>query len=85
MFTNRNLNLKDVWFLFWSHASSSSPIKMSVPTVSSLPLITILCCFVLFLFLDKVSLCNPYCPGADCVDQDDFKLTKIPLSWSSEN
>lgn len=35
-------------------------------------LVTTLCCF-----LDKVSSCNPWCPGADFVDQDDLKLTKI--------
>jgi hypothetical protein len=38
-------------------------------------------CFVGF-FRDRVSLCNPGCPGTHFVDQDGLKLRNLPASAS---
>jgi hypothetical protein len=41
------------------------------------------CCFVLFCFLkDRVSLCNPGCPGTHSVDQAGLELRNPPASAS---
>lgn len=46
-------------------------------------------CFYYCLFRDRVSLCNPACPGTHHIDQDGLKLTEIsafaplPLGISS--
>jgi hypothetical protein len=42
------------------------------------------CCFVCFImvFLDRVSLCNPGCPGTHFVDQAGLELRNLPTSAS---
>jgi hypothetical protein len=38
--------------------------------------------FVFFVFPDRVSLCNPGCPGAHSVDQAGLELRNPPASAS---
>jgi hypothetical protein len=40
------------------------------------------CCFVLFVFRDRVSLCSPGCPGTHSVDQAGLELRNPPASAS---
>jgi len=35
----------------------------------------VVCCFLFFFFLDRVSLCGPGCPGTHSVDQAHLQLT----------
>ena len=43
----------------------------------------VFCLFVCFLvFRDRVSLCNPGCPGTHTVDQDGLELRNPPASAS---
>jgi hypothetical protein len=38
--------------------------------------------FVVVVFLDRVSLCSPGCPGTHSVDQAGLKLRNLPASAS---
>jgi hypothetical protein len=40
------------------------------------------CCFLVLVFRDRVSLCNPGCPGTHSVDQASLKLRNPPASAS---
>jgi hypothetical protein len=39
--------------------------------------------FCLFVFRDRVSLCNPGCPGTHFVDQAGLELRNLPASASA--
>jgi hypothetical protein len=53
------------------------------PKVDILPLSHhIFCLFVCLFFRDRVSLCNPGCPGTHFVDQAGLELRNLPVSAS---
>jgi hypothetical protein len=53
----------------------------SAPITSECHVISVIFGFV-FVFLDRVSLCNPGCPGTHSVDQAGFELRNSPASAS---
>ena len=42
--------------------------------------VVVLFCFLFFVFSDRVSLCNPRCPGTHSVDQAGIELRNVTAS-----